>query len=162
MKVLGVDPGLQITGYGLLDDRSGKPELIEAGVIRSTSSHPLEQSLLDIHLGLDTVITDFRPDALSVEELYSHYKHPKTAVIMGHARGVLFLAAGKAGIPVFSYSSTRIKKSVTGSGHASKEQIARMICRVLHCDAIEGPADVTDAVAAALCHMNVVSHGGVV
>ncbi len=162
MKVLGVDPGLQITGYGLLDDCSGKPELIEAGVIRSTSSHPLEQRLLDIHLGLYNVITEFRPDALSVEELYSHYKHPKTAVIMGHARGVLFLAAGKAGIPVFSYSSTRIKKSITGSGHASKEQIARMICQLMQCDAIEGPVDVTDAVAAAFCHMNVVSHGGVV
>jgi len=161
MKVLGVDPGLQITGYGLLDDRSGKPELIEAGVIRSTSSHPLEQRLLEIHLGLDTVIRDFKPDVLSIEELYSHYNHPRTAVIMGHARGVLFLAAGKAGIPVFSYSSTRIKKSVTGSGHAPKEQIARMICRVLQCDAIDGPADVTDAIAAALCHMNVVSHGGV-
>ena len=161
MKVLGVDPGLQITGYGILDDRSGKPELIEAGIIRSKSSSPLEQRLHDIHIGIDTAIREFNPDALSVEQIYSHYKHPRTAVIMGHARGVVFLAAGDAGIPVFSYASTRIKKSITGSGHASKDQIARMICRILRCDMIEGPVDVTDAIAAALCHFNVVTHGGV-
>ena len=161
MKVLGVDPGLQVTGYGVLDDGTGKLELIEAGVIRSTSEHPLEKRLYDLYSGIENVLEEYGPDVLSVEELYSHYKHPRTAVIMGHARGVFFLAAGKAGILVFSYSATRIKKSLTGSGQASKNQIARMICKILHYDEIKGPMDVTDAIAAALCHFNVVSHGGI-
>jgi len=161
MRVLGVDPGLRITGYGLLDDGSGIPELVEAGVIRSTSSHSLEQRLLELHSGMETIIEDFHPDVLSVEELYSHYNHPNPAVVMGHARGVLFLAAGKAGIPVFSYSATRVKKSLTGAGRASKDQSARMICNTLQCREIPGPVDVTDAIAVALCHYNVVSHGGI-
>ncbi|MCE5251276.1 crossover junction endodeoxyribonuclease RuvC [bacterium] len=161
MRVLGVDPGLQVTGYGLVVDSSGVPVLVEAGVIRSKPSHPLERRLLDLFNGMKNVIDDLHPDVVSVEDIYSHYNHPKTAVIMGHARGVLFLAAGNAGIPVVSYSATRIKKSLTGAGRASKDQIARMICRVLRCDVIKGPVDVTDALAAALCHLNVVSHGGV-
>ena len=161
MKILGVDPGLQITGYGLLDENNGNPVLIEAGVIRSISKKTLEQRLLDLYTGLNAIMKEFRPDVLSVEELYSHYNHPRTAVIMGHARGIIFLTAGMAGIPVFSYSSTRIKKSLTGSGHASKDQVARMICRVMQCDEIAGPVDVTDALAAALCHLNVISHGGI-
>ncbi|MBN1292851.1 MAG: crossover junction endodeoxyribonuclease RuvC [Candidatus Latescibacteria bacterium] len=161
MKILGVDPGLQVTGYGLLDNQYGNPVLIEAGVIRSVSKQPLEQRLLDLYTGLNAILTEFRPDVLSVEELYSHYNHPRTAVIMGHARGIIFLTSGMQGIPVFSYSATRIKKSLTGSGHASKDQIARMICRVLQCEKIKGPGDVTDALAAALCHLNVISHGGI-
>jgi len=161
MRVLGVDPGLQVTGYGLLDDTSGKPELVEAGVIRSTSSHPLEKRLLDLYNGLENVIDELQPDVLSVEELYSHYSHPKTAVIMGHARGVFFLVAAQAGIQVFSYSATRVKKSLTGTGRATKDQVARMICRILQCSEFKGPEDVTDAIAVALCHYNVLSHGGV-
>jgi crossover junction endodeoxyribonuclease RuvC len=161
MVVLGVDPGLQVTGYGLIDDRSGAPELIEAGVVRSTPSRPLEARLHELYHGLEAVIREFKPDIVAVEELYSHYNHPRTAVVMGHARGMIFLAAGEAGIPVRSYSATRVKKSVTGAGHASKEQIARMICRMLRRDCLDGPADVTDAVAVALCHCNAVSHGGI-
>ena len=160
MRVLGVDPGLQVTGYGVLDNKSGKLELVEAGVIRSTSAYPLEHRLFELYNGIENVIDEFSPDVLSVEELYSHYKHPKTAVIMGHARGAFFIAAGKSGIPVFSYSATRIKKSITGTGHASKNQIARMISQILQCNEIKGPVDVTDAIAAALCHINCVSHGG--
>jgi len=80
---------------------------------------------------------------------------------MGHARGVLFLVAGKAGIPVFSYSSTRVKKSMTGIGHASKEQVARMVSQILNFDEIEKRSDVTDAIAVALCHINAVSRGDI-
>jgi len=80
---------------------------------------------------------------------------------MGHARGVLFLVAGKADIPVFSYSATRVKKSLTGMGHASKDQVARMVSQILHFDEIEKRSDVTDAIAVALCHINAVSHGDI-
>ena len=162
MKVIGVDPGLKVTGYGLMNVVSDVPYLIEAGTIRTASSLPLEQRLLELYKGFDDVVKEFRPDVLSVEELYSHYKHPRTAVIMGHARGVFFLVAGMMNIPVFSYSATRIKNSLTGTGHATKEQIARIICSTLHLSTFSVSADVTDAIAAALCHINVVSHGGVV
>ena len=161
MKILGIDPGLNTTGYGLVDTVSGGLKLIEAGIIRSTSSLPLEKRLLELYSGLEEVIKEFTPDVLSVEDLYSHYKHPKTAVIMGHARGVLYLAASRAGIPVFSYSATRIKKSLTGAGHATKEQVSSMIANTFKLSGLNVPADATDAVAAALCHINTVSHGGV-
>jgi crossover junction endodeoxyribonuclease RuvC len=160
MLVLGVDPGLGATGYALVESGPGPPRLVEAGVIRSKASMTLEQRLLELSCGLEQVIEEYHPDVLAIEELYSHYAHPKTAVIMGHARGVLFLMAGKAGIPVFSYSATRIKKSLTGEGHATKEQVARMLANSLNCKKIHGPADVTDAVATALCHINTLTHGG--
>ena len=162
MRVLGVDPGLGVTGYGIVDTGSERPILIEAGEIKSRTSLPLEQRLFELHKGLDDVSKEFLPDVFAVEELYSHYKHPRTAVIMGHARGVLFLVAGKADIPVFSYSATRIKKSLTGVGHASKEQIAKMVSSALNCGEIKAGSDVTDAIAVALCHINTVSHGGIV
>lgn len=160
MRVLGVDPGLGTTGYGVIESVGDRPVLIEAGEIKSKPSLPLEQRLLELFKGITDVSDEFSPDVYVVEELYAHYKHPRTAVIMGHARGVFFLAAGKTGIPVVSYSSTRIKKSLTGSGHASKEQVARMVERVLNCGELRTGADVTDAIAAALCHLNMVLHGG--
>lgn len=158
MLVLGVDPGLSTTGYALVE--ASGPRLVEAGVITSKRSLPLERRLLELYTSLEGVVGEFRPEVLAIEELYSHYAHPRTAVIMGHARGVFFLLAGRAGIPVCSYSATRIKKSLTGVGHATKEQVARMLARILGCDSFAGPADVTDAVATALCHINAISHGG--
>ena len=160
MRVLGIDPGLSITGYGLVEVVKEGSKLIEAGEISSKASLSLERRLFDLYNGLEDVTKGFRTDVLAVEELYSHYKHPKTAVIMGHARGVLFLVAGKANIPVFSYPATRIKKSLTGMGHASKEQVARMVSNILNCGEIKGHSDVTDAIAVALCHINTVYHGG--
>ena len=161
MRVLGIDPGLNITGYGLVETGAEGQKLIEAGEIKSKASLPLEQRLFELYNGLEAVTKDLRPDVLAVEELYSHYKHPRTAVIMGHARGVLFLVAGKADIPVFSYSATRVKKSLTGRGRASKEQVAKMISSILKSVEIDGHPDITDAIAVALCHINAVSHGGV-
>jgi crossover junction endodeoxyribonuclease RuvC len=161
MKILGIDPGLNITGYGLVETVAEGQKLIEAGEIKSKASLPLEQRLLELHNGLEDVIKELRPDVLVVEELYSHYKHPRTAVIMGHARGVLFLVAGKSNIPVFSYSATRIKKSLTGMGRAGKEQVAKMIASTLKCEEMYGHPDITDALAAALCHINAISHGNI-
>ena len=157
MHVLGIDPGLHVTGYGLVDADDSCNRLVEAGVIRTKPSHPLERRLVELYNGLGEIIAEYSPDACSVEEIYAHYRHPRTAVIMGHARGALFLVAGKAEIPVFSYSATRIKKSLTGSGHASKEQVSRMIASTLNCSDAVLPADATDALAAALCHINVMT-----
>lgn len=160
MKVIGIDPGFNITGYCVLENLGEKPKLIEAGEIRSKASDSVEKRLKEIFTGVDDIIKEFHPDSLAVEEIYSHYNHPKTAVIMGHARGVIILAAGIADIPVYSYPATRIKRSLTGSGHASKEQISRMVLNLLDCAQISFRPDVTDAVAVALCHINVVLHGG--
>ncbi len=161
MIILGIDPGLNNTGYGLVELDSDCHRLIEAGVIRTKASKPLETRLAELYNGLEEVSNEFKPDVFAIEELYSHYNHPKTAVIMGHARGVLFLVAGKSEIPVFSYPATMIKKSLTGSGHASKEQVASMIKRTFNCNEMNVQADVTDALAAALCHIAHEGRGGV-
>jgi len=159
MKILGVDPGLNCTGYGLLSDDCDGLVLVEAGVLRSKTTHPLEKRLNDLFAGMEEIIAEFTPDVVAVEELYSHYQHPRTAVIMGHARGVFILAAGRVGLTVYSYSATRIKKSLTGSGRATKEQVSRMIGSLVNCEMSDVPNDATDAIAVALCHVNAISHG---
>lgn len=150
-RILGVDPGLHVTGYGVLEGGAAQPKLCEAGIIRVTEEN-MAQRVLAVHRGLIEVIEQFQPAAMAVEQLYAHYKHPRTAILMGHARGVIFLAAAQHNVPVVSYNATRIKKVVTGSGRASKEQIQRTIQRELGLAALPEPADVADALAAALCH----------
>lgn len=161
MRVLGIDPGLNITGYGLVETDADSLCLIEAGEIRSSSKTPLESRLNELYSGLHDVVEEFTPDVLAFEELYAHYQHPRTAIIMGHARGVLFLVAGQAGIPVCSYGATRVKKSITGIGNATKQQVARMVVDSLSCGDLTGKPDVTDALAVALCHINAASHGNI-
>jgi len=159
MMVLGIDPGLNITGYGLVSTRDHSMCLVEAGEIRSTSKQPFEFRLTELYAGLKEIVDEFKPDVMAFEELYAHYQHPRTAIIMGHARGVLFLVAGQAGIPVCSYGATKVKKAVTGIGNASKEQVSRMVTDVLSCVDVPGRPDVTDALAVAICHLNTISHG---
>lgn len=155
MRILGIDPGLQRTGYGVVELAAagvGAPRIVEAGVIRTTASDPLEARLAEIVEGLASVLAEFKPDSAAVEQLYSHYAHPRTAILMGHARGVIFLAAAQAGVPVVSYSATNIKKSLVGSGHASKEQVQRAIQSLFGLKVAPDPPDVADALAVALCH----------
>jgi crossover junction endodeoxyribonuclease RuvC len=149
--ILGIDPGLQITGYAAL---AVGPRVREAGVVRGSdrAGLSLEQRLRNLFEGIDEVMEQFRPNIMVVEQLYSHYNHPRTAILMAHARGVLFLAAGKRGIPVISYNATQIKKTVTGNGRAPKDQVQRTIQRELGLTKLPDPPDVADALAAALCH----------
>jgi crossover junction endodeoxyribonuclease RuvC len=158
MRIMGVDPGLTATGYGIIEVSGRRPSLIEAGVLRSRDTDPLETKLLDIHRGICEVIREFMPAIVVVEELYSTYTHPRTAILMGHARGIIYLAAADRGIPVVSYASTRIKNSLTGHGRASKEQVQKMIQHVFGLHRAPHPPDVADALAVALCHHNVVMH----
>ena len=125
MKILGIDPGLNITGYGILESDGDQITVVEAGVVRSRSDGDLPARLLDIAHELGNIVSQFEPDMMAIEELYSHYGHPRTAIIMGHARGVVLQKAAEAGLPVFPYSSTRIKKSLTGNGRASKHRMQR-------------------------------------
>jgi len=153
MRVLGVDPGLNITGYGVLEVTPRGPQVIEAGVIRGgDATHALTERLLELHTGLTEVLAAHKPEAMALEQLYSHYEHPRTSILMGHARGVICLTGAQSGIPVIAYSATQIKKTLTGNGRAPKSQMQMAIQRELGLAAIPEPADVADALAIALCH----------
>jgi crossover junction endodeoxyribonuclease RuvC len=151
-RVLGIDPGLNTTGYGVLEHRAAGPVIREAGVVRSRAHGSLEARLAEIYAGVCDVIRSLTPQVMAVEELYSHYERPRTAILMGHARGVICLAAAEAGIPVQHYAATQVKRLLTGSGRATKEQIQQAICRELSLAAPPEPPDVADALAIALCH----------
>ncbi len=153
MRICGIDPGLNITGYGVIDlaSTSGGIGLIEAGVIRTSASWPLERRLLELSQGLDEVLGEHRPEMVAVEALYSHYRHPRTAIMMGHARGVLILSAGRVEARVVSLPASRIKRTLSGNGQASKSQMQRAIMNTLGLARPPEPADVADALAVALC-----------
>jgi len=152
LRVLGIDPGLGTTGYAVLEVTTAGPKLCEAGVIRGGARGSLAERVAEIFDGVAETIELLAPCCMSLEELFSHYKRPRTSILMGHARGVICLAAARAGIPVFSYGATRIKKTLTGSGAASKSQMQRAVQRELSLGAPPEPHDVADALAAALCH----------
>jgi crossover junction endodeoxyribonuclease RuvC len=154
-RILGIDPGLQITGYAVLEAGSQRPFVCEAGIIRSSETRVPEELALRIRSlydGIVDVIEQFRPQVAVIEQLYAHYAHPRTAILMAHARGVIFLAAAQKEIPVTSYNATRIKKTITGSGRAAKDQVQRTMQRELGLERLPEPSDVADALAAALCH----------
>ncbi len=151
-RILGIDPGLNTTGYGVLEVHCGKLRLCEAGVVRGRTRGSLTARLNQIYEGVAEVIESLRPEVMALEELYSHYGRPRTAILMGHARGVICLAAVRSGIEVNHYSATQIKRILTGSGRASKGQVQRAIQRELALPTLPEPADVADALAIALCH----------
>ena len=150
-RILGIDPGLNITGYGLVDFQSRKTTLVEAGVVRGKSRGSLEKRLVEIYNGIVDVIETFRPNVVAIEELYSHYERPKTSIIMGHARGVICLAAAQAKIEIRPHAATQIKKVLTGNGRAPKSQMQMAICQEFGLSEAPEPPDVADALAIALC-----------
>ncbi|HEY2882487.1 MAG TPA: crossover junction endodeoxyribonuclease RuvC [Pirellulales bacterium] len=154
-RILGIDPGLNITGYGVLE-RDAKnprsPRVIEAGVVRGTSKQSLTERLVEIHRGVAEVIAALKPGVMALEQLYSHIAHPRTSILMGHARGVICLAAAQAKIAVVHYPSTQIKRILTGNGRATKHQMQLAISRELKLPQIPEPPDVADALAVAVCH----------
>lgn len=154
MRILGIDPGLQVCGYACLEAEPGLEKLIEAGVIRTQGGQVLDQKLCQIAEDIQSLLEGLRPEVVAVEELYSHYAHPRTAILMGHARGVILQKCAGAGIEVRSFSATRIKKAITGNGRASKEQMQRTIQTFLGLPKLPEPHDVADAIAAALCCAN--------
>ncbi len=151
-RVLGVDPGLNITGYAVLEATDGQPLLCEAGVVRGRSRGSLTARVKEVYDGLRDVITTLRPTVMALEQLFTHYKRPQTSILMGHARGVICLAAAQSDIRVVHYSATQIKKTLTGSGRAPKAQIQRAVQRELRLETLPEPPDVADALAIALCH----------
>ena len=152
VRILGIDPGLNITGYGVVAAVANQFEVIEAGIIRGGKGKPIETRLLALHDGISDIITTLSPDVVSLEELYSHYERPRTAILMGHARGVVCLTAAKNKIPVYHYAATQVKRMLTGNGRAPKSQIQNSVTRLLNLPQIPEPPDVADALAIALCH----------
>src|SRR4051812_45488015 len=151
MRIVGVDPGLIITGYGVIDYVPRKPILIDGGVIRLKSGTPIPDRLLELETELESLLDEHKPDICAVEQLYSNYAHPRTAILMGHARGVILVVARRHGLRVEEFAANRIKQSLTGHGHAGKEQMQRAIQHQWSLAKPPEPPDVADALAVALC-----------
>ena len=161
MRILGIDPGLQVCGYACLETGGEEYTLIEAGVFRTSDSLAIEARLNQIAEDTKLLLEKLRPQVVAVEQLYSHYAHPKTAILMGHARGVILQKCAEAGVEVRSFGATRIKKSLTGNGRASKEQVQRTIKTLLSLPDVPEPDDVADAIAAAMCCANTIKNAAV-
>jgi len=149
--VCGIDPGLGATGYAMLSCRGGQLAVIDAGVCRFDQKLPLAGRLLAIARDVSSVLAEHGPQVVAVEQLYSHYDHPRTAILMGHARGVILLAAAQAGVEVRDYAATQIKRYLTGNGRATKGQVQRAVQRSLRLSCLPEPPDVADALAIAMC-----------
>lgn len=162
MLVLGVDPGTAITGYGVVASEAGdaaRPRrasvaavplrLVECGVIRTRPRDPLAQRLLEISTGIRELIARHRPDMVAVEDVF-YSRNVQTTLVLGHARGVVLLAAAEAGVPIVEFPPAEIKKTVVGSGNASKEQVQYMLTQLLRLRTSPQPSDASDGVAAAV------------
>lgn len=151
MRILGLDPGLLVTGYGVVDVAPPRMALVAGGVIRLTAGRSIAARLVELEKELDALFDEYRPDICAVEEVYSHYAHPRTAILMAHARGVMLLVAERRKISIRQFPANRIKQSVAGHGHAAKAQMQRAIQNMWNLSAPPSPADVADALAAAVC-----------
>jgi crossover junction endodeoxyribonuclease RuvC len=151
--VLGVDPGVAHTGFGVVIARGQSLAALDGGVIGTQAGEPLERRLAKIHVRLCDLIAEHRPDAVAVEELYFG-QNARTAFAVGQARGVVLLSAGMAGLPCFSYTPQAVKLAVCGSGGAAKEQVQRMVGALLSLPTPPEPDHAADALAVAICHAN--------
>ncbi len=151
-RYLGIDPGLNRTGYAIIHRTDEGPVLEEGGVISSNREWSLAERVTEIGRGLVEVIEEFAPEAMAIEQVFSHGSYPKTAVLMAHARGAILFAAADRRIPVVHYTPAQIKRLLTGSGRADKEQMQLAVQRELALLEVPEPHDVADACAVALCH----------
>ena len=156
MVILGVDPALSVSGYGVIEFNANNLSLIEAGIITTLAKDHVTERLGKIYRAINKLILDTKPDVLVLEKIYSHYRHPTTAYILGQARGVIVLACATAGIPLAEYAATRVKKAIVGRGLASKYQVQRTVASMLGIEKLPKYTDVTDALALAITHSHVV------
>jgi crossover junction endodeoxyribonuclease RuvC len=151
MFVLGIDPGLSTTGYGLVEG-THPPRAVRAGVLRTDKDLPMPQRLAELHSGLTQVIADTSPDVVAIETVFAN-RNLQTAMSVGRASGVALLVAAEARLSVYEYVPTVIKAAVTGDGSANKDQVQEMVARLLRLAEPPRPADAADALAIALCHL---------
>lgn len=149
-RILGIDPGLRTTGYGVIEISNGRARLVEAGVVTPDASGSLAQRLRELHDGVCAVVTSTAPSLMVIEELYTTYKNPLTAIMMGHARGVLCLAGAQHGVPVYTLAHSLVKRALIGTGAAKKDQVNMMVTQLLGLRTRPHPNDVSDALALAL------------
>ena len=161
MLVLGLDPGIAITGYGLVEESpEGDLTCIEYGTVTTPAGQPMPSRLLSIDAELGALIERYKPDVVAVEELF-FCRNVTTALIVGQARGVVILTAARAGVPVSEYKPMEVKQAVTGYGRAPKAQVQEMVRLLLNLDHVPQPDDAADAVAVAVCHVHNVRLEGV-
>ncbi len=153
MRILGIDPGIEMTGYGIIEKRNGALTFIKAGIIKTSAKESLSTRLNEIYKEIIDLLQRHKPEVLILEELYSHYRHPLTAILMGHARGMTYLACSQKDIKLVSYSAKRIKKAITGNGNASKHQVRRMVQDILELKTELLYEDMSDALALAIAHV---------
>lgn len=153
MRVLGIDPGTVILGYGIVDSQNGRTTMIDCGVIAAPPKRPIGERLAYLYQNLLTIISTRKPDVLAVEQPFFS-KNVRAAIAIGQAQAVAIITASNNGIPVFEYPPTRVKQSVSGYGVGSKEQVQVMVRLHLGLTVSPQPTDVTDALAVALCHLN--------
>jgi crossover junction endodeoxyribonuclease RuvC len=151
MRVLGIDPGLLLTGYGVIEAHPFRPRLIDGGVIRLKPKTPIAARLVELDRELEEIVKEHRPQRVAVEMIYAHYNHPRTAILMAHARGVILLVAARHGLAIEELPANRVKQSITGHGHASKHQMQRAIQSIFNLKDPPEPPDVADALAIAIC-----------
>ena len=151
MTIFGIDPGSDRTGYGCVETDGSRHVLVASGAIVSASRTSFPDKLLKIHTGLADLIRDCRPDCVAIENVF-HGVNPRSALRLGHARGVAMLAAVEAGVPVFEYTPAEIKRAVVGHGRAEKHQVQQMVTRLLRLTSAPTPHDAADALAVAICH----------
>lgn len=156
MRILGLDPALRTTGYGAIERHNGSVRLIEAGVVTPRRDRGLELRLRELHDAIAEVIAQTQPELIVIEELYTSYKNPTTAILMGHARGVLCLAGAQAGVAIRTLGHAHVKRALVGSGSARKDQVNAMVTRLLRLRTAPKPNDVSDALALALAYANMI------
>jgi crossover junction endodeoxyribonuclease RuvC len=154
MRILGIDPSVRSTGYGVIDSRGSTLRLVEAGVIATNARESFANRLSDISTSLEAVIEATHPDLVAIEEVFARAVNPKTTIMMAHARGALIAVASAAGLAIVEFSATSVKRAVAGNGAASKEQVGRMVSQVLSLSRTPRPQDVTDALALAITCAN--------
>lgn len=148
--ICGIDPGLAVTGYAVMAGRPGAMHVLDAGVCRIDRALELPTRLARLRSDVLSILQEHSPTVVAVEQLYAHYEHPRTAILMGHARGVILSAAAELGLAVRSFAATRIKRYLTGHGRATKLQVQRSVERELGLSKLPEPADVADAIAIAM------------
>ena len=153
MRILGIDPGIAIVGYGVVDKEGNRYKTVAYDAVTTKAHTPLEDRLEKVYNGVCEIIKEYKPDAMSIEELFFN-NNAKTALTVGQARGVIILAAVQNHIPVYEYTPLQVKQALTGYGRASKTQIQQMMKSMLGLTEVPKPDDVADALAIAVCHGN--------
>jgi crossover junction endodeoxyribonuclease RuvC len=153
VKIFGVDPGSERTGYGCIESSGGRHRLVTCGILSAPARSTFPERLCAIHAGLQALLVEHRPQCVAVENVF-FAKNVRSALKLGHARGIALLAASQASIPVVEYSPAEIKRSVVGYGRAEKQQVQAMMKLLLGLDTVPSPHDVADALAVAICHVH--------